>query len=83
MGGEFGGEWIHVYVCLSPFALHLKLSQHCLLIDYTPMQNKKLKKLKYFRKIEKKKKAFDSPLWHEASLAHLFFLPSSNPYQAH
>ena len=24
-----GGEWIHVYVCLSPFAVHLKLSQHC------------------------------------------------------
>ena len=29
MGGEFGGEWIHVYVWLSPFAMHLKLSQHC------------------------------------------------------
>ena len=29
MGGEFGGEWIHVYVRLSPFAVHLKLSQHC------------------------------------------------------
>ena len=29
MGGEFGGEWIHVFVWLSPFALHLKLSQHC------------------------------------------------------
>ena len=28
MGGEFGGEWIHVYVWLSPFAAHLKLS-HC------------------------------------------------------
>ena len=25
----FGGEWIHVYVWLSPFAVHLKLSQHC------------------------------------------------------
>ena len=24
-----GGEWIHVYVWLSPFAIHLKLSQHC------------------------------------------------------
>ena len=31
---------IHVYVWLSPFALHLKLSQHCLLIGYTPIQNK-------------------------------------------
>ena len=29
MGGEFGGEWIHVYVWLSPFAVHLKLSQSC------------------------------------------------------
>ena len=27
--GEFGGEWIHVYVWLSRFAVHLKLSQHC------------------------------------------------------
>ena len=29
MGGEFGGEWIHVYVWLIPFAVNLKLSQHC------------------------------------------------------
>ena len=29
MGGEFGGEWRHAYVYLSPFAFHLKLSQHC------------------------------------------------------
>ena len=31
MGGEFGGEWIHVYVYvwLSPFAVHPKLPQHC------------------------------------------------------
>ena len=29
MGGEFGGEWIHVYVRLSPFTVHLKLSQYC------------------------------------------------------
>ena len=28
-GGEFGEEWIHVYMWLSPFAVHLKLSQHC------------------------------------------------------
>ena len=25
----FGGEWIHVYVRLSPFTVHLKLLQHC------------------------------------------------------
>ena len=29
MGAGFGGEWIHVYVWLSPFNFHLKLSQHC------------------------------------------------------
>ena len=29
MGGKFGREWIHVHVWLSPFAVHLKLSQHC------------------------------------------------------
>jgi len=25
-GKEFGGEWIHVYVWLSPFTINLKLS---------------------------------------------------------
>ena len=40
MRGEFGGEWIHVW--LSPFVLHL--AQRCLLINYTPIQNRKLKK---------------------------------------
>ena len=29
IGGEFGEEWIHVYEWLSPFDVHLKLSQHC------------------------------------------------------
>ena len=29
MGGEFGREWIHVYVWMSPFAVHPKLSQCC------------------------------------------------------
>ena len=28
MREEFGGEWIHVHVWLSPFAVHLKLSQY-------------------------------------------------------
>ena len=41
MGGEFGAEWIHVYVWLNPSAVHLKLSQ-----QYTPIQNKKLYILK-------------------------------------
>ena len=43
MGEESRGEWIHVYVWLNPFVLHLKLS-HRLLTGYTPMQNKKSKK---------------------------------------
>ena len=29
VGGEFGGEWIQVYVWLGPFTVQLKLSQHC------------------------------------------------------
>ena len=29
MGGEFAGECMYVYVWLSPFAVSLKLSQHC------------------------------------------------------
>ena len=45
IGGELGGEWLHVYVWLSPFAVHLKLPQTIttLLIGYTTIQNKKLK----------------------------------------
>ena len=27
IGGEFGGGWIHVYVWLSPFTVHLKQSK--------------------------------------------------------
>ena len=26
MGGEFGGEWLHVYAWLGPFAVRLKLT---------------------------------------------------------
>ena len=29
MGGEFGGEWIHVHIWLSASTVHLKLRQHC------------------------------------------------------
>ena len=29
MGGELRGEWIHVHIRLSPFAVYLKLSQYC------------------------------------------------------
>ena len=44
MGGELGGGRIHVCVWLSPFAVHLKPSQRCLLISDTLTQNKKFKK---------------------------------------
>ena len=47
---EFGREWLHVYVGLSPFTVHLKLSQHCCDIGYTPIQNKKFKKIKNRKK---------------------------------
>ena len=40
MDGEFGGEWISVYGWLSPFAVHLKPSQHCSLAI---LQNKNKK----------------------------------------
>ena len=36
----------HVKVRLSPFPVHLKLSLHCLLISYAPVQKKKLGKKK-------------------------------------
>ena len=34
-----------VYIWLSPFTGHLKLSQHCWLIGYTPIQKKNLLKI--------------------------------------
>ena len=49
IGGEFGGEGMHVHVWLSLFTIHLKLSQHCLLIDYTPIQNKNFKKKMFLK----------------------------------
>ena len=47
MGGEFGGEWIHIYIYMVQ-SLHSspETIQHCLLISYTPMQNKFFKKSK-------------------------------------
>ena len=40
-GSRVVGEWIRVYVWLSPFPVLLKLSQTALLIGYTPIQKKK------------------------------------------
>ena len=39
MGGEFGGEWVHVYGWLSPFAVRLKPSHGC----YLPRAQSKIK----------------------------------------
>ena len=46
MGGEFGGDWIHVYVWLSIFTVDLT----ALLISYTPIQSKGVKKKKKLHK---------------------------------
>ena len=43
-GKGAGGERVRVYVWLRPCTAHLKLSQYCLLIGYTPEENKRLKK---------------------------------------
>ena len=42
MGGEFRRERTHVHVWLRPFAVHLKLSQHC----YSAIFQYKIKSLK-------------------------------------
>ena len=36
---NIGGEWIPVYVQLGPFSVHLKPSQHCLLIACVVVQS--------------------------------------------
>ena len=62
MGVESGGEWIHVhpsvYEWLSPFAAHLKLSQHCksAIPQYKIHLKKKKKKKKKGRKDNRKDK---------------------------
>ena len=43
MTGEFGGEWIHVCVAESLFCAHGTIPA-LFVIDYTPIQNKFLKK---------------------------------------
>ena len=40
MEGEFGGEWILVYVWLSPFTVLSPETITAVLIGYTPIQNK-------------------------------------------
>ena len=53
MGGGLGGEWMHVYVWLSPFAVHLTITT--LLIGYSPIRNALVLKKKKKRKKERKK----------------------------
>ena len=50
MGGELGGEWIHVYVWLSTVAVHLKLTQHCKLIKLQKMTQKRRKEFAFSKK---------------------------------
>ena len=48
MGGKFGGEWMHVYVWLSSFAVLLKPSRHCYqLYPNTKEKTWKSKKVKW------------------------------------
>ena len=50
-GGKFGGEWIHVYRWLHPFAVHLKLLQHCWLA--TAQYKIKFKKMGKIQKTQR------------------------------
>ena len=43
--GVWGRMDTCMYIRLSHLAVHLKWSQHCLLISYTPIQNRKSKKV--------------------------------------
>ena len=44
MGGECGGEWIHVYIYMAESLDWAPETITTLLIGYTPKQNKKFKK---------------------------------------
>jgi len=46
MGGEFGREWIHAHEWLSPVVVCPFENITTLLISYTPIQNKRFKKIK-------------------------------------
>lgn len=57
-GGSLGEQRIHLYIWLSPFAVHLKVSEHWWLIGYAPIQNLKL----FFKKKNKAEKE-DNRCW--------------------
>jgi hypothetical protein len=61
MGGGLWGEWIHVCVWLSPFAIHLKLSQ---ILKAIPPY--KIKSLKFGKKRER----------NQSILSHKITIPS-------
>ena len=52
MGGESGREWIHVCVSLHPFAVYLKLSQHCSLAISQYKIKSFLKELAFAREVQ-------------------------------
>ena len=62
IGGEFGGEWIHVYVQLSVFTFALKRLQNCLLISHSPVQNENSKRQSRHAKQEKVRCTKEEPV---------------------
>ena len=65
LGGVFEGEWICVYVWLSPFTVHLKLPKHC----YWAILQYKIKSLKF----EKKETSTQQTLTQVISAKHFIF----------
>ena len=49
MEGEFKAEWTRIYAWLNPFAIHLKLANHCSLAvhQYEMKSKQKLQNKKY------------------------------------
>ena len=74
MREEFWGEWIHLYVWLSPFTILLKLSQHCLLIGYTPVQNKNLKIMLRMQTMKLEKSHVNSMKIAAQTMCQLYFI---------
>ena len=62
IGGEFGGERIHVYVQLSVFTFALKRLQNCLLISHSPVQNENSKRQSRHAKQEKVRCTKEEPV---------------------
>ena len=50
MGGEFGEEWIHIIICMTESLSYASETITTLLVDYTPIQNKKI----FFKKKKEK-----------------------------